>query len=85
MNAPEVWRAQELADILGCAVTTVEERARRRELPGLKFGDGGWIFPREATVQVLNDLAMDYYMSDTPQTHVSVPLTKRKPPALPTI
>lgn len=52
-------KASELAELLGCSVYTIEERARKCELPGLKFGDGGWIFPMDATLIVLNDMAME--------------------------
>jgi excisionase family DNA binding protein len=53
----DIYTTQELAELLGCATTTIEERARTGELPGLKFGDGGWVFPRLATVDALNERA----------------------------
>lgn len=55
---PEVFDAAQAAKLLRCAETTVEERARRGDLPGLKFGDG-WIFPRDALLARLNELALE--------------------------
>lgn len=57
MSTPEILKAEELADMLGCSVTTVEEKARQGQLPGLKFGDGGWVFPTRATFDMLNSYA----------------------------
>ena len=54
----DIYNEAELAKILGCSEFTVQDKARKRELPGLKFGDGGWVFPREATLQHLNRLAL---------------------------
>lgn len=57
--ALEVLTVDQVASALGCSPRTVEERARAGDLPGLKFGDGGWIFPLQALLQVLNKCATD--------------------------
>lgn len=44
----EILNVAEVAKLLGCSERTVEDRAREGDLPGLKFGDGGWIFPLPA-------------------------------------
>lgn len=44
--------------MLHCSVKTVEERTRRGDLPGLKFGDG-WVFPAAALFQRLNEKALE--------------------------
>lgn len=89
MTFPEILKASELANILGCAVTTVEERARKRELPGLKFGDGGWVFPTQATLSILNKQALAYLDEDTKTKPVaklmSIPRSRRTLPILPSI
>jgi excisionase family DNA binding protein len=53
----DIYTTEQLAALLECETTTVEEKARRRELPGLKFGRG-WIFPREALLKRLNETAL---------------------------
>lgn len=45
-----------VASALDCAETTVEERARTGDLPGIKLGRG-WVFPRAALMQSLCELA----------------------------
>lgn len=54
-----VLSSQDLASMLGCSVTTVEFKAREGLLPGLKFGDGGWVFPLESTLKRLNEVALE--------------------------
>lgn len=55
---PEVFDSSDVAKMLRCAETTVEERARKGEIPGVKFGDG-WIFPAQALFARLNELALE--------------------------
>jgi excisionase family DNA binding protein len=55
---PDIFSTKELAELLGCSEFTIGERARKGDLPGLKFGDGGWVFPRGALIHTLNELAM---------------------------
>jgi hypothetical protein len=54
----DVLDGEAVAAMLRCEETTVEERARRGDLPGLKFGHG-WIFPRDALLARLNELALE--------------------------
>lgn len=86
---PEILKASELAELLGCAVTTIEDRARKRELPGLKFGDGGWVFPLQATLAVLNKLAMESLgkieVQERQAVLVGVPKAGRSLPVLPSL
>lgn len=90
----EIYTVDELAKRLGCASTTIEEHARRGLLPGLKFGDGGWIFPAGATDQRLNELALEQAADrrkppPKPSGVVrALPTSKRAkkaPPALPSL
>jgi len=53
----EILTKDEVAALLDCEPTTIEEKARRRELPGLKIGRS-WIFPKEALMQRLNEIAL---------------------------
>lgn len=57
-QTPDILNVTQMAGMLGCAVSTVEERARTGDLPGLKFGDGGWIFPRRAVLERLYEKSM---------------------------
>lgn len=52
--AHSVLRGAQVATLLGCAESTIEEMARDGELPGLKFGDAGWVFPLKALLDHLN-------------------------------
>ena len=53
----EIYTADQAASLLGCATKTVEDMARRGELPGIKPG-GVWVFPAGALRQRLDDLAL---------------------------
>lgn len=55
-HLPQVLSVRAVARLLRCVVTTVEDHARRGELPGLKFGNG-WVFPTAALMLHLNELA----------------------------
>jgi hypothetical protein len=84
-----VLKADAVASMLGCAVTTVEERARSGDLPGLKFGDGGWVFPASALAMRLQELALAEASARRAPTHApavhrsSATRNKRTPPPLP--
>ena len=59
MSAPLViYTVQQLAELLRCAPSTVEEWARQGKLAGLKPG-GEWIFPAGALAQGLDLLATE--------------------------
>ena len=58
-NVDDILSVEATAALLGCAVRTVEEQSRAGDLPGLKYGDGGWIFPRPALMQRLTEKALE--------------------------
>jgi excisionase family DNA binding protein len=58
MSQVQIYTADQAAALMGCSVKTVEDMARRGELPGLKPG-GGWIFPAGALAQRLDELAIE--------------------------
>ena len=92
----DVLNAAAVAALLGCKVSTIEDRARRGDLPGLLFGDGGWVFPATALAARLNELAVEEasrrrapqrpsgVLHDVNQPQASTPKrARRAPPALP--
>lgn len=52
----DILTTNEVADLLQCDVTTVEDKLRRGELPGIKPGRS-WMCPRVALLEVLNQQA----------------------------
>lgn len=52
----ELLSVEVVANALDCASTTIEERARTGELPGIKLGRA-WVFPRAALLQSLCEMA----------------------------
>lgn len=54
---PDVLTVAQLAELLDCTEQTVQERTRERALPGVKFGRD-WVYPRDAVLRVLNDVAL---------------------------
>ena len=58
MSSVQVYTADQAAELLGCSAKTVEDMARRGELPGIKPG-GGWVFPAGALAQRLDQLALE--------------------------
>jgi excisionase family DNA binding protein len=54
-----ILTTEEVARLLRCSEKTVEERVRRGDLPGLHFGDGGSVFPTDALLKRLNELALN--------------------------
>jgi hypothetical protein len=54
-----VLDTENVAALLRCSAYTVIERAKSGDLPGLHFGDGGWVFPTEALAKRLNELALE--------------------------
>ena len=53
----EILKKEQVAELLDCEPSTIEEKARTGELPGIKIGKS-WIFPREALLQRLNEMAL---------------------------
>ena len=90
----------QVAQLLACADTTVRERARAGDLPGLKYGTD-WVFPAGALFAHLDQLAIDEAAdrrratpspASTPQATpratlhaVPAPRSRRALPTLPTL
>jgi hypothetical protein len=67
---PPVLSVDEVAALLRCSAYTVRERARlpaghAQKLPGVKFGDD-WMFPLEALLERVNDVAREALTYDPP-------------------
>lgn len=54
-NSP-ILSAKQVADLLGCSVSTVLSRSNRGELAGKKYGKS-WAFPKAAFIERLNEIA----------------------------
>jgi excisionase family DNA binding protein len=82
---PEILDDIAVADLLDCDEKTIQEKARRGELPAVKFGRS-WRFPRAALLQVLNDLALGNKPLNVPSAVKVQPPQKlkrrRSPPSL---
>lgn len=59
MDSHAILTAEQAAQSLGCAVKTIEDRARSGDLPALLWGDGGWVFPAAAFYARVNELAIE--------------------------
>lgn len=57
-HSADILSAKDVAQLLQCDGTTVEEKARSGDLPGIKIGRS-WIFPRMALIEAINTLARD--------------------------
>lgn len=88
IDAP-ILSLTDVAALMRCAETTVEQKARAGEIPGLLWGDGGWVFPAAALYEHLNRLARENAAGRrTPSTVSAVAArapARRTPPALPSI
>lgn len=80
---PDILNEEQAAALLDCEPSTVQERARRQELPAVKFGRS-WRFPRAALVEYINALAMANLRRAAPAAR-GVGRVQRKPPTLPTL
>lgn len=58
-TTPLVLSADELAILMGCSTKTIEDKARAGSIPGLLWGDGGWVFPVKALYKRLNESAIE--------------------------
>lgn len=54
---PDILSVRQVADLLCCSAETIEDKARRGNIPGIKFGRS-WMFPREALLGRLNVMAL---------------------------
>lgn len=77
----EILNKEQVANLLDCEPSTVEEKARNHELPGVKIGRS-WLFPRQALMQRLNEMALAKSVPAKP-TGVIKSIAKKRPPALP--
>lgn len=75
----DILTEKEVADLLDCESTTVQEKARNAELPGLKYGRS-WVFPRSALMEVLNAKAMARTPTIAKPLATFVKKSQRKPP-----
>lgn len=81
----DILTEKEVAKLLDCEPTTVQEKARNADLPGLKFGRS-WVFPRSALMEVLHTKAMARTHTTANPLATFVGKSKRKaPPVLPTL
>ncbi|MBI4985599.1 MAG: helix-turn-helix domain-containing protein [Rhodocyclales bacterium] len=80
----QILTVEKVAQLLKCEVGTVQEKTRRGDLPGLKFGRH-WIYPRDAFLEAIN--AMARAKREPEQQHPSNRNRANRPllPQLPTI
>ena len=79
----DVLNEAEVAEILDCEPSTVQEKARLGELPAIKFGRS-WRFPRVALLESLNARALANKPKAAPARGVQQrPALRRMPPAMP--
>lgn len=82
MSTSDILSKEEVADMLDCEPSTVEEKARNHELPAVKIGRS-WLFPRQALLQRLNEMALARPVVSRPRAVAYEVQKKRSPPALP--
>ena len=80
----DVLNEAEVAEILDCEPSTVQENARLGELPAIKFGRSGR-FPRVALLESLNARALANKPKAAPVKAVQIAAVRRRPPALPSM
>ena len=57
-DLPPIMMAEDVAKLLNCDKTNIDEKARNGELPAVKFGRG-WIFPSHALISAVNAIALE--------------------------
>lgn len=74
----------EVAVLLDCEPSTIQAKARSRELPGIKIGRS-WRFPRVALMESLNRQALENQVQKavTPKAVTRKTASRRAPPTLP--
>lgn len=93
MSTSAILSADEAAALMRCSVKTIEEHARAGTIPGLLWGNSGWVFPADAFYARLNELALENMAtrSAPPAAPTAVLFnhrtgtTRRAPPALPSL
>lgn len=78
----DILSKDEVASMLDCEPSTVEEKARNHELPGVKIGRS-WLFPRQALMQRLNEMALARPAPAQPAGVIKQNSKRRAPPVLP--
>jgi excisionase family DNA binding protein len=79
----EILNKDQVANLLDCEPSTVEEKARNHELPAVKIGRS-WLFPRQALMQRLNEMALAKPLHTPRPVGVSKENARRRgPPSLP--
>ncbi|WP_225784548.1 helix-turn-helix domain-containing protein [Xenophilus sp. Marseille-Q4582] len=58
MTLPEILYTEDLAKLFKCQPSTVDQAARDGAIPSVKFGHDR-IFPRDALIERLNEMARD--------------------------
>ena len=88
MSTADILTKDEVADMLDCEPVTVEDKARSGELPAVKIGRS-WLFPREALMQRLNQMALSgdhkKLRKQPLATESTAKVSKRLPPPLPAL
>lgn len=87
------FSTEQVASMLRCSPSTVESHARSGHLPGVLFGDGGYVFPAGALLARLDELALEEAQkrrkpapkAGVLQVVVKGKSSKRTPPALPSL
>ena len=81
----DILTEKEVADLLDCEPTTVQEKARTADLPGLKYGRS-WVFPRAALMEALHAKALARTPAKAEPVATFIKQGQRKaPPVLPTL
>ncbi len=83
----DILTVDELAEILGCSVTTLEECHRNGTLLGIRFGNGGLRYTRESVLrqleaQILQKKQPTQCLDNIRFAGVAAPARDKKPPAL---
>jgi len=60
-----------VAQLLDCEPSTVQIKANAGQLPGVKIGKS-WVFPEDALVERLNEMARENLIRRTPAKPVAV-------------
>ncbi len=81
-TSDEILNKDQVAHLLDCEPSTVEEKARNHELPAVKIGRS-WLFPRQALMQRLNEMALASPVPARPQGIIKSGGRRKGPPALP--
>ena len=83
----DILNADQVAELLECERLHVQELARAGKLPGLKLGRG-WVFPREALMLRLNEMALQPPRRPAPVATAVTPMAPRgrgRPRTLPVL